>query len=257
MASGDPTDIRRAVILAGGKGSRLAPYTAVIPKPLLPIGDEAILDLVLRQLRDFGFGDITLAVGHLAHLIQAVIGDGAKRGLTIDYHEEDQPLGTVGPLATIDRLDKPFLVMNGDVLTSLDYGDLMDAHVASGNLLTIACHRRTVKIDFGVLHLGEEPARTVPITGFEEKPELGYTVSMGVYVFDPAALEYVDDGAYMDLPDLVLRLIEAGRPVGSYLFDGYWLDIGRHDDYERANAEFESVKATLLRPSAADPAPAR
>lgn len=256
MATTDSTRARRAVILAGGKGSRLAPYTAVIPKPLLPIGDEAILDLVLRQLRDFDFGDITLAVGHLAHLIQAVIGDGARRGLAIDYHEEDQPLGTVGPLATIDRLEEPFLVMNGDVLTSLDYGGLFDAHVESGNLLTVACHRRTVKIDFGVLHLGDEGGATVPITGFEEKPELGYTVSMGVYVFDPAALAYVDGSTYMDLPDLVLRLIEAGEPVGSYLFDGYWLDIGRHDDYERANAEFEGVKATLLRPSAAQPAQA-
>ncbi len=254
MDSNDSTQSRRAVILAGGKGSRLAPYTAVIPKPLLPIGDEAILDLVLQQLRSFDFGDVTLAVGHLSHLIQAVIGDGSKRGLAIDYHEEDQPLGTVGPLGTIDRLDEPFLVMNGDVLTSLDYGALFEAHLASGNVLTIACHRRTVKIDFGVLHLGEEGGPTVPITGFEEKPMLDYTVSMGVYIFDPAALEYVDGQSYMDLPDLVLQLIEAGKPVGSYPFDGYWLDIGRHDDYERANAEFESVKATLLRPNAAPPA---
>jgi NDP-mannose synthase len=254
MDQTDAAPSRRAVILAGGKGSRLAPYTAVIPKPLLPIGDEAILDLVLRQLRDFGFGDVTLAVGHLSHLIRAVIGDGAKRGMAIDYHEEDEPLGTVGPLATIDRLDEPFLVMNGDVLTSLDYAGLLDAHVASGNVLTVACHKRTVKIDFGVLHLGDGDGPTLPITGFEEKPELGYTVSMGVYVFDPSALDHVDGSTYMDLPDLVLRLIEAGERVGSYVFDGYWLDIGRHDDYERANAEFESVRATLLRPSAEAPA---
>jgi NDP-mannose synthase len=256
QAAGQATP-RRAVILAGGKGSRLAPYTAVIPKPLLPIGDRAILDLVLRQLRDFGFSDVTLAVGHLSHLIRAVIGDGSAHGMEIGYHEEDEPLGTVGPLATIADLDEPFLVMNGDVLTSLDYGRLFAAHVESGNRLTVACHRRTVGIDYGVLHVGDGDGPTRPITGFEEKPELGYTVSMGVYVFDPAALGHVDGSTYMDLPDLVLRLIAAGEPVGSYLFDGYWLDIGRHDDYEQANAEFESVKATLFRSGAPEPAPQR
>jgi NDP-sugar pyrophosphorylase family protein len=236
---------RRAVILAGGKGSRLGPYTTVLPKPLLPIGDRAILDVVVHQLRDLEFNDITLAVGHLAHLVRAVMGDGSKWGVSIDYQEETEPLGTVGPLADIDRLDDSFLVMNGDVLTTLDYSNLMNLHRESGNLLTIASHRRVVRTDYGVLHVNGEAGKTRVVTGFEEKPEVPYVVSMGVYAVEPRALEYIDAGVYLDVPDLVLRLIEAGEQVGSYLFDGYWLDIGRPQDYERAIAEYESLKTDL------------
>jgi NDP-sugar pyrophosphorylase family protein len=233
------------VILAGGKGSRLGPYTTVLPKPLLPIGDRAILDVVVHQLRDLEFDDITLAVGHLAHLVRAVMGDGSKWGVSIDYQEETEPLGTVGPLADIDRLDDSFLVMNGDVLTTLDYSDLMDLHRESGNLLTIASHRRVVRTDYGVLHVNGSAGRTRTVTGFEEKPEVPYVVSMGVYAMEPRALEFIEQGTYLDVPDLVLRLIEAGEQVGSYLFDGYWLDIGRPQDYERAIAEYESLKTDL------------
>jgi NDP-sugar pyrophosphorylase family protein len=236
---------RRAVILAGGRGSRLGPYTTVLPKPLLPVGDRAILDVVVHQLRDFGFNDITLAVGYLAHLVRAVMQDGTHHGVTIDYHEEDRPLGTVGALATVDGLDEPFLVMNGDILTALDYGELLDIHRQSGNLLTIASHRRVVRTEYGVLHLEEGGDEIRPITGYEEKPELPFVVSMGVYVMDPRALEYIEADAHLDLPDLVLRLLDAGEPVGSYLFEGYWLDIGRHEDYERAILEYESLRAEL------------
>jgi len=243
------------VILAGGKGSRLGPYTTVLPKPLLPVGDRAILDVVVRQLKDYGFEDITLAVGYLSHLIRAVMGDGISRGVPIRYHEEEQPLGTVGPLATIDGLDETFLVMNGDVLTSLDYSRLMDIHREAGNALTIASHRRTVKIDYGVLHLGGNAGETKRVTGFEEKPELGYVVSMGVYVMEPRAIELIEPGTYLDLPDLVLKLVDAGEQVGSYVFDGYWLDIGRHDDYERAIAEFAEYKHMFLPHDAPAPAP--
>ncbi len=239
---------KRAVILAGGKGSRLGPYTTVLPKPLLPVGDKAILDVVVQQLHDFGFEDLTLAVGYLSHLVRAVMGDGSKHGVNITYHEEDEPLGTVGPIAMIDDLDDTFLVMNGDILTSLDYRRLRDIHREAGNVLTIASHRRTVKIDYGVLHLNDRAGETRRLTGYEEKPELGYVVSMGVYVMEPRALEFVKPGSYMDLPQLVLRLIEAGEPVGSYLFDGYWLDIGRHDDYEKAIVEYEQLKSMLLPP---------
>ena len=238
---------KRAVILAGGKGSRLAPYTTVLPKPLLPLGDRAILDVVIRQLRECGLSDVTLAVGHLSHLIRAVMGDGSRQGVSIDYHEEDQPLGTVGPLATIDGLDETFLVMNGDVLTTLDYGRLCDLHRDAGNVLTVAAHRRTVKIDYGVLRLGEGSDDMSPITGFDEKPELGYVVSMGVYVMEPRVLDFVEEGRHLDLPDLVLRLVDAGEQVGSHVFDGYWLDIGRHDDYERAQKEFEQLSPLFLR----------
>ena len=246
---------RHAVILAGGKGSRLGPYTTVLPKPLLPVGDRAILDIVVHQLRDFGFTDVTLAVGYLAHLVRAVMGDGAKHGVRIDYHEEEEPLGTVGSLATIDQTNGPLLVMNGDVLTALNYAQLVDIHSQEGNLLTIASHRRIVHTDYGVLHTEESEGDTRRVSGFEEKPEIPYIVSMGIYVLDPRAVDFIEEGEYLDLPDLVLRLLEAGEPVGSYLYDGYWLDIGRHEDYERAIVEFEQLRPMFLS-SDAEPASA-
>jgi NDP-sugar pyrophosphorylase family protein len=238
---------RRAVILAGGKGSRLGPYTTILPKPLLPVGDRAILDVVVHQLRELGFNEVTLAVGHLAHLVRAVMGDGSAIGVSIDYAEEDAPLGTVGPLADIENLDESFIVMNGDVLTSLDYGELIDLHREAGNILTIASHRRVVRSDYGVLHLDRETGKTQSVIGFEEKPETPHVVSMGVYAMEPRVLDFIEPDEYLDLPDLVLRLIGAGEKVGSYLFTGYWLDIGRPEDYERAVAEFGEIEPLLMR----------
>jgi len=232
----------RAVILAGGRGSRLAPYTTVLPKPLMPIGDRAIMDVVVRQLTGAGFDHLTVAVGHLAHLIRAVIGDGTAYGVLIDYHEEDKPRGTAGPLATIDGLDEPFLMLNGDVLTTLDYGELLRAHRASGNALTIATHRREVRIDYGVLHTDEENR----LIEYEEKPTLAYTVSMGVYALEPHVRAFVPADAPFDLPDLVQALLDAGEPVGAFPYAGYWLDIGRHDDYEQAIADFEELRPRLF-----------
>lgn len=244
---------RRAVILAGGKGSRLAPYTTVLPKPLLPVGDRAILDVVVRQLQQAGFDHLTIAVGYLSHLVKAVMGDGSRFGVAIDYREEEAPLGTVGPLATIEGLDDSFLVMNGDVLTALDYADLMRIHREAGNLLTIASHRRVVRTEYGVLHLGDQAGETSRVVAFEEKPQLPYTVSMGVYIMEPRVLDFLEVGKRFDLPDLVLKLIALDEPVGSYLFDGFWLDIGRHDDYERAIQEFDEVKGQLLREREREP----
>lgn len=234
------------MILAGGKGSRLGPYTTVLPKPLLPVGDQAILDVVVHQLERLGFTDLTLAVGYLAHLVRAVMGDGSRWGVNITYVEETEPLGTIGPLATIEGLDEPFIAMNGDVLTSLDFAELLDLHRASDNILTIASHQRTIRTDYGVLSVNGENSPTQEVAGFEEKPEIHYIVSMGVYAIDPRALRYVEPGAYLDLPDLVLRLLEADEKIGSYLFDGYWLDIGRHDDYERAIAEFDELRSVFI-----------
>jgi NDP-sugar pyrophosphorylase family protein len=247
---------RRAVILAGGKGSRLGPYTTVLPKPLLPVGDRAILDIVVHQLRDLGFSELTLAVGYLSHLVQAVMGDGSKHGVQIDYHVEEEPLGTIGPLATIEGLDDTFLVMNGDVLTALNYAELVNVHREEGNLLTIASHRRIVKADYGVLHVDDSDGANRQVTGFEEKPEIPYVVSMGVYVLEPRALEFIEEGEYLDLPDLVLRLLERGERVGSHLYDGYWLDIGRHEDYERAIVEFEQLRPMFFSESGPPPSPA-
>jgi NDP-mannose synthase len=233
---------RRAVILAGGRGSRLAPYTTVLPKPLLPVGDRAILDVVVRQLHHYGFDELTIAVGHLAHLIAAVFGDGSAHDVNIEYHEERSPRGTAGPLATIDGLVDTFLMLNGDVLTTLDYSALVAAHRAAGNVLTIATHRREVHIDYGVLHADA----ALRLTSYEEKPTLAYTVSMGVYALEPRAIEFVPADRAFDLPDLVQALLAAGEPVGAYPYDGYWLDIGRHDDYEQAIAEFDELLPRLL-----------
>jgi NDP-mannose synthase len=233
---------RRAVILAGGRGTRLAPYTTVLPKPLLPVGDRAILDVVVRQLRRAGIDRLTIAVGHLAHLIVAVLGDGRRHGVQIEYQLESEPRGTAGPLATIEDLDETFLMLNGDVLTTLDFRDLLRVHHEAGNALTIATHRREVFIDYGVL-LADDDDRVV---GYDEKPTLSYTVSMGVYVLEPRTRAYVPSDAPFDFPDLVQALLAAGERVGSMPYDGYWLDIGRHDDYEQAVAEFEGLLPRLL-----------
>ena len=247
-----PGTTARAVVLAGGKGTRLEPYTTVLPKPLLPVGGRAILDVVVRQLRRHGFTELTFAVGYLGHLIQAVFAGGEDHGVRIRYHVESEPLGTAGALATIEGLDEPFLMMNGDVLTTLDFADLYRSHRSSGNAMTIAAHRRIVKPDYGILHV-EGEGREARVAGYEEKPELPYVVSMGVYVMDPSVLRHVTPGERLDLPELVLELLAAGEPVGSYLYDGYWLDIGRHEDYERANAEAEAVLPDLLGEAGSDP----
>jgi NDP-mannose synthase len=237
---------RRAVILAGGKGTRLAPYTTVLPKPLLPIGEAPILDVVIRQLAGYGFRDVTLAVGYLAHLIEAVLQDGSRHGVSLTYHREDEPLGTVGPLASIDDLDATFLMMNGDVLTTLDYGELYAAHLRSGNLLTVATHVRTVRSDYGVLELDGDNGSTRRVVGFREKPAIDHDVSMGVYIADGRVRDYIPVGQAFDLPDLVWRLLEEGERVGSYAYDGFWLDIGRHEDYAEAVTQYEELKDSFV-----------
>lgn len=240
---------RCAVVLAGGKGERLGPYTTVLPKPLLPIGDRAILEVVVRQLQSYGINDLTFAVGYLSHLIQAVFGDGSEFDVSVDYHQEKAPLGTAGPLATIDRPDDTFLVMNGDVLTTLDYDALFDAHREAGNALTVASHRRIVKTEYGVLHTdaASTPGESVTVSGYEEKPEIPYLVSIGIYILEPKVIDFIPTDTAFDMPDVIKALIEAGEQVGTYLSDAFWLDIGRHEDYERAINEFDEISPQLLR----------
>lgn len=232
----------RAVILAGGKGTRLMPYTTVLPKPLMPIGDMPILEVVLRQLKAAGITRVTMAVGHLAELLQAFFGDGKRFGIPIDYSIEEKALGTVGPLTLLDGLDQTFIVMNGDILTTLDYRDLLRHHRERGAVCTIATYMRTVKIDFGVI---EADAGGL-LTGYVEKPSLDYRVSMGIYVFEPSILACLKRAEYRDLPDLVKTLLAEGKRVASYPFTGYWLDMGRADDYARAIEEFESRRKDFL-----------
>ncbi|CAM5679162.1 nucleotidyltransferase family protein [Streptomyces chartreusis] len=233
-----------AVILAGGKGVRLRPYTTALPKPLVPIGDQhAILEIVLRQLSTAGFTRCTIAIGHLGEIIRAYVGDGTQWGLSVDYATEDSPLGTMGPLLNLrDRLPEHFLVMNGDVLTDLDYADVLRTHEASGTPLTIATYARKVHIDFGVLTT--DASRVV---AFTEKPSIEYRVSMGVYGVSRTTLDHYTPGLPLGFDELVMDLLAAERPPHAYEFDGYWLDIGRPDDYDRANAEFTSRKSLLLK----------
>ncbi|MCZ7438588.1 sugar phosphate nucleotidyltransferase [Micromonospora sp. WMMC241] len=232
-----------AVIMAGGAGVRLRPYTSTLPKPLVPIGDSyAILEIVLRQLAACGFTDVTLAINHLGALIRAFVGDGSRFGLTVDYVEEDRPLSTIGPLFGIrDRLPDHFLVMNGDVLTDLDYVGLLTTHQHSGAPLTIATYRRTVKIDFGVLELAGDK-----VTSFTEKPILHYRVSMGVYGLSRSTIARYPVGRPFGFDQLVLDLLDRGEPPASYECDGYWLDIGRPEDYDEANRCFADVRHALL-----------
>jgi len=232
----------RAIILAGGKGTRLAPYTTILPKPLMPIGDIPILEIVMRQLAHYGFDDITLAVGHLAELLIAYCGDGSKYGLKLSYSREETPLGTAGPIALVPDLDDTFLVMNGDLLTTLNYGDMLRHHKERGGIATLATYQRDVKIDLGVIEF--DPTNWV--TNYIEKPTFHYSVSTGIYIFEPAILNYIHAGQRLDLPELVLRLLKQGERVSSYHYEGYWLDIGRPDDYQEAIQAFEAHRREFL-----------
>ena len=232
----------KAVVLAGGKGARLAPYTRIFPKSMMPIGDKTILEILLNQMKQAGIEDIVLTVGHLAWLMRAFFQDGSQLGLKISYSFEEHPLGTAGPLAQIDGLTEAFLVTNGDVLTTLDLRDLIDFHRQQGGMVTIATHRRNVHIDLGVIEVNGDYS----VKEYIEKPTIPYQVSMGMYVFEPKALAYIERGQRLDFPDLILRMLKAGERVVAYPFDGYWQDLGRPDDYEQANLDFERMRAEFL-----------
>jgi NDP-mannose synthase len=232
-----------AVILAGGKGVRLRPYTTSLPKPLVPLGDEcSILEVVLRQLANAGFRTVDLAIGHLGQLIRAYVGDGRQWGLDVRYWEEESPLGTVGPLVEHrHELPDDFLVMNGDILTDLPFDQLLTHHRAGTGDVTVAAYTRQVAIDFGVLDL-DGPV----IAGFREKPTLEYTVSMGVYALSRRVLDRYTPGLPYGFDDLLLDQLRTSGPPQAFRFGGYWLDIGRPEDYDRANEEFAARRPTLI-----------
>jgi NDP-sugar pyrophosphorylase family protein len=237
----------RAFILAGGKGTRLYPYTMVLPKPLVPIGEIPILEIILHQLAQAGFDDIVLSVGYLESLMRAYFQhQRIPGGTSLDFIQEVEPLGTAGSLSLLDKIPTdPLLVMNGDILTTLDYLKLMDYHRMRDAALTIATHERIVKVDLGVLELDD--ARTV--VDYKEKPQLPYSVSMGIYVYGPRAFQYINAGERLDLPDLVLRLIAAGETVAAYPSDDLWLDIGSPDDHGRACQLFDEQPERFLPPA--------
>ena len=231
------------VILAGGKGTRLQPYTTVLPKPLMPVGQYPILEILLRQLSDQGFRNVTLAVGHLAGLIQAYFKQGQDWGVDLEYAYETTPLGTAGPIGKLPRDERALLVLNGDLLTTLDFAQLVRFHYENRAVATIGAKRRTETVQFGVI----EKAPNGQITGFKEKPNLDYLVSMGIYVFSPAVRDYIPRSQKFDFPDLVQRLLENNQRVLSYESDAYWMDIGRPDDYQRANEDFPNMQQAFFK----------
>ncbi len=224
----------KAIILAGGKGTRLSPYTKILPKPLMPIGDMPVLEVILRKIKCADVCEVVLAVGHLSELLRAFFNNGEKLGIDIQYSYEEKPLGTAGPLSLINDLTETFLVCNGDVLTTMDIAELIRYHKAQNAAATIAVHSRHVKIDFGVIEWDNGNR----ISNYIEKPQYDYMVSIGFYVFEPRVLQYIPYGEYLDFPDLILKLIAAGEKVAGYKFDGYWQDLGRPDDYENAARDF-------------------
>ena len=234
----------KAVVLAGGKGTRLAPYTTVFPKPLVPIGHRPILDIIIRQLSYYGFRDIVLNVGYLSELIRAYFQNGINdlENVNLSYHKEHNPTGTAGSLFSIPDLTETFLVMNGDILTTLDYTKLVSYHREKGGILTVGMHKKVHKIDLGVIETDSNGF----LTSYKEKPETEYKVSMGVYVYEPNVLEYIESDIYLDFPHLVTRLLENGEKVVGYPCSDFWLDIGNHEDYVKAQKVFEESKYDFL-----------
>lgn len=234
---------KRAVILAGGKGTRLRPYTIVLPKPLMPIGDYPILEVIVKQLVSHKFTHITMAVNHQADLIKTFFGDGSKWGIKIDYSLEDKPLSTMAPLKLIKNLPDNFLVMNGDILTDLDYEFFFETHVRNKNIFTISSYQREVKSEFGVLELNNEDA----LIGFKEKPIITYDVSMGIYMVSKEAISYIPENTFYGFDHLMLDLMKNKKEIKIQKFKGYWLDIGRPDDYIQAIEEFDKLKERFIK----------
>ena len=232
----------KAVILAGGKGTRLIPYTRILPKSLVPIGDRPIMEILIRQLQAAGVTEVILAVGHLDKLIRSYFQDGADWNLRIRYCKEHTPLGTVGPLAQIDGLTDTFIVTNSDVLTTLSIEELVRFHKETGAIATIAMHKREVKIQLGVIKHDLD----FHVVDYIEKPASAYMASMGVYVFEPRILDFIPKDTYLDFPDLVRNLLAAGENVQGYPFDGYWQDLGNPADYEQAQHDFEKMRKLFL-----------
>lgn len=232
----------RAILLAGGKGTRLYPYTATFPKPLVPVGDKPILEILIRQLKMYGFKHVTLCVGHLSYLIKSYFSNGKFLGVKIDYSLEKKPLGTVAPLTLIKNLPKTFLVANGDLLTDADFGQMLKKHTKKKAALTVGVYKRHEKIELGVLDIKDDK-----IVGYKEKPEYDFSVSTGLYIFEKRILKYIPKKKYFDFPSLVNVLIEKGEEVVPFEITGFWLDIGRPDDYQKAVEKYTTEKELFLK----------
>jgi NDP-mannose synthase len=230
----------RAIVLAGGLGTRLRPYTTVIPKPLVPIGDRPVLEHIIRSLAEAGVEQIDLCVNHLGQLIRSYLANTQlPEGLRLTFHWESEPLGTAGAVAAVRDLDGTFIVMNGDLLTTLDYAELVEFHHAQDAALTVAMHSERVDVQLGVIESNGDGL----VHGYREKPTLHYDVSMGVYVYDARALRYLPQDGPCQFPELVQRLLAAGERVAAFRSDAEWYDIGTVSEYERASADVERFPA--------------
>ena len=233
----------KAIILAGGFGTRLAPYTTILPKPLLPIGNKAILHIVVKQLAHFGFKELNLSVGYLSELIRAYFGDGSKLGVKLNYIYEDKPLGTAGALTKVQGLDDTFLLMNGDVLTTLNYAKLVKFHKKNRAIATVAVCLRTVKLEFGLI----EKDKRDRLVRYTEKPSLDHLISMGINILEPKVLKYLKPNKKQDFPDLIKKLVKNGERVFCYPNTAYWMDIGKAADYQQAQTDFSKMEKVFLK----------
>ena len=225
----------KAIILAGGKGTRLKPYTTNFPKPLMPVGEKPILEMVINKLKEAGIVDIYITTGHLSEMIRLFFGDGSKYGVNLKYSVEDKPLGTAGPIKLLkNELDENFIVMNGDVLTDLEFSQLIEFHKKNNNIATVSTALRQVDVDFGLVELDADQN----YIGWKEKPTIEYLVSMGIYVFSKKALGFLLEKDRFGVPELIEILNAKNQKVMGYVHKGYWLDIGRPDDYEKACLDF-------------------
>ena len=236
-----------AVVLAGGKGTRLAPYNTVFPKPMIPLGDRPILDIIIKQLDYYRFDRIILSVGYLAELIESYYKSACKRATRskIEFVRENEPLGTVGALKLVENLNESFLVMNGDILTDMDFGKFMQFHKHHEGLLTIATYNKKVNLELGIMEVDKSHV----IQSFQEKPTFNYLVSMGIYAYEPTVLEFIPNGKAFDFPQLVWDALDQKKKLVAYPSEDYWLDLGSHVDYGKAQDEFELMKSKLIHES--------
>jgi len=232
----------RAIVMAGGRGRRLEPYTSVIPKPLMPLGERPIIDVIVRQLIAAGIEQVTLAVGHLGGIIESWIRQEGGYGVPVDFAYEDAPLGTAGALGRVSPGGQTFLALNGDILTTVSFESLLAFHREAGVIATVAANERVVDVEYGVLYAEDDGT----LLRLEEKPQIRYTVSMGVYAFEPAILDYIEPGERVDFPELLERVMGRGQRVAAYRHDGYWRDIGNRSDYEDAIVDFQQDPGRFL-----------
>jgi NDP-mannose synthase len=236
----------QAIILAGGAGTRLRPYTLVFPKPMLPVGGMPIIATIVHQLAYYGFNDIVISLGYLGDYIRMYFMGGVNtpKGVTIRFSFEDQPLGTTGPLALVDKLDDDFLVINGDILSTIDYADFFHTHRDRHADLSVAVGIKEVKMSLGILDLDEKQR----ITGFREKPTFVFHDNMGIYVYSRSVMKWVERDKKLDVNVLVAKLVEEKKNVFGYISkeEYFWIDVGQHADYEKANEEFEKRRSAFL-----------